>query len=324
MRAWSFRRSGTETETVARDGIASVAADGDSLLWVDLTNPTDDDVAFVVEALKIHDLTAEDLTRGNQRTKLDRFNDHFHVALYDDVLRHDGLHSTEVHIVFREGWLLSVRRAPGGIDPELIDEALRRFERRRGEDGADDEGFVLWAILDVVVDRYFDVTDAVDEIIDEIEELVFNERAEGIPQKLFVLRRGLVRFRRQVGPLREVLNELLRREVSCITEPALVRLQDVLDHVLRVLDLIESQRELLTGLLEGQLAVMSNRTNRVMKLTSSWGAILIVATLITGVYGMNFEHMPELTWYYGYPIALGLIGVVTVALYVYFKRRDWL
>jgi magnesium transporter len=324
MRAWSFRRSATDTETVARDEIASVGADGANLLWVDVTNPSDDDIAFLVEALKIHDLTAEDLARGNQRTKLDRFADHFHIALYDSVLDHDGLHATEVHIVFREGWLLSLRRSAGDVDPGLIDEARRRFERRRGDDGADDEGMVLWAILDVVVDRYFAVTDAVDEIIDDIEELVFAERADGIPQKLFVVRRGLVRFRRQVGPLREVLSELLRREVACIAEPALVRLQDVLDHVLRVLDLIESQRELLTGLLEGQLAVMSNRMNRVMKLTSSWGAILIVATLITGVYGMNFRHMPELDWYYGYPIALGLIGVVTVSLYFYFRRRDWL
>ena len=324
MRAWSFRRGGTETETVARDDIASVAADDNVLLWVDVANPSDDDIAYLVEALKIHDLTAEDLSRGNQRTKLDRFADHFHIVLYDSVLTHEGLHSTEVHVVFREGWLLSVRRAEGDVDPELTDEALRRFERRRGEEGADDEGFVLWAIIDVIVDRYFDVTDVVDEIIDDIEELVFAERAEGIPRKLFVVRRGLVRFRRQVGPLREVLNELLRKEVACIAEPALVRLQDVLDHVLRVLDLIESQRELLTGLLEGQLAVMSNRTNRVMKLTSSWGAILIVATLITGIYGMNFKHMPELNWYYGYPIALGIIGVVTVALYFYFKRRDWL
>ena len=324
MRAWAFRRSDTETDTVAREQIASVAADSEQLLWVDLTNPSDDDIAFLVGALKIHDLTAEDLARGNQRTKLDRFADHFHIALYDSVLHKDGLHATEVHIVFRDGWVLSVRRADGDVTPDLIDEALGRFERRRTENGSQDEGYVLWAILDVVVDGYFAVTDAVDEIIDDIEEMVFSESSEAIPQKLFVVRRGLVRFRRQVGPLREVLSELLRREVACIAEPALVRLQDVLDHVLRVLDLIESQRELLTGLLEGQLAVMSNRTNRVMKLTSSWGAILIVATLITGVYGMNFEHMPELNWYWGYPLALGMIGVVTVSLYFSFKRRDWL
>ena len=113
-----------------------------------------------------------------------------------------------------------MRRAAGDVDDALIDEARKRFERRRGEDGADDEGYVLWAILDVVVDRYFDVTDAVDEIIQEIEEIVFAETAEGIPHKLFVLRSRPVRFRRQVGPLREVLNELARREVSCISEGA--------------------------------------------------------------------------------------------------------
>jgi magnesium transporter len=117
---------------------------------------------------------------------------------------------------------------------------------------------------------------------------------------------------------------LLRREAECLGEQAIVHLQDVFDHVLRVLDLLESQRELLTGLLEGRLAVMSNQMNLVMKATSSWGAILIVATLIAGIYGMNFRNMPELRWYYGYPGALGSMLVITGGLYVVFKRRGWL
>ena len=118
-----------------------------------------------------------------------------------------------------------------------------------------------------------------------------------------------------------MLAQLLRKEVECIDEPALVHMQDVYDHTLRVLELIESQRELLTGLLEGQLAVQSNQMNRVMKATSSWGAILIVVDLIAGIYGMNFDDMPELRWAFGYPFALGLMVVVTGILYLVFKRR---
>jgi magnesium transporter len=117
---------------------------------------------------------------------------------------------------------------------------------------------------------------------------------------------------------------LLRREAPNIGEQAIVHLQDVFDHVLRVLDLIDSQRELLTGLLEGRLAVQANQMNEVMKATSSWGAILIVATLIAGIYGMNFKHMPELGWGYGYPAALGSMLLITVILYFVFKRRGWL
>ena len=117
-----------------------------------------------------------------------------------------------------------------------------------------------------------------------------------------------MKFRRGVGPLREVLAQLLRKDVECIGDAAITHLQDVYDHTLRVLEVTESQRELLTGLLEGQLAVQSNQMNRVMKLTSSWGAILIASTLIAGIYGMNFRHMPELQWAFGYPFALALMG----------------
>jgi magnesium transporter len=154
--------------------------------------------------------------------------------------------------------------------------------------------------------------------------MVFAEDSRGIPRELFDLRRALIAFRRVAGPLREVVGALLRREADCIGEQAIVHLQDVFDHVLRVLDMIESQRELLTGLVEGRLAVMSNKMNEVMKATSSWGAILVVATLIAGIYGMNFRNIPELSWPLGYPFALGSMLLVTGSLYLVFKRRGWL
>ena len=212
------------------------------------------------------------------------------------------LQNREVDVVFSDGWLLSVRHSNGAAMAPAGKEALARFERQRGEHGSNDEGFLLWAILDVIVDRYFDVTTAIDERLDDIEDVVFDRTADVIPREIFTLRRSIVAFRRAVGPLREVLAQLLRKEVECIGDEAIAHLQDVYDHTLRVLDLIESQRELLTGLLEGQLAVQSNQMNRVMKATSSWGAILIASTLIAGIYGMNFRHMPELEWAFGYPV----------------------
>jgi magnesium transporter len=134
----------------------------------------------------------------------------------------------------------------------------------------------------------------------------------------------MVLFRRVDAPLREVLAALLRREAVCIGEAAIIHLQDVYDHVLRVTEWIETQRDLLTGLLEADLAVVSNRTNKVMKRMTSWGAILLGSTLIAGIYGMNFTHMPELDWVAGYPLALGTMLALTIFLYTWFKRRDWL
>jgi magnesium transporter len=131
-------------------------------------------------------------------------------------------------------------------------------------------------------------------------------------------------FRRNASPLREVIGELLRRETDCVHEDSLVPMRDVYDHVLRVSDVIESQRELLTSLLEAHLAVVSNRMNQVMRTTSSWGAIILGSTLIAGIYGMNFKEMPELKWFFGYPMALGLMALLTIVLFLFFRRRGWI
>ena len=124
--------------------------------------------------------------------------------------------------------------------------------------------------------------------------------------------------------MREVVNAIIRKEIDFIDEPAIVYFHDIYDRVLRVGDLIESQRDLLTGLLEANLAVTSNQLNQVMKKMTSWGAILIVATLIAGIYGMNFRHMPELKWEFGYPLALGFMALATFVLWRWFKRKGWL
>jgi magnesium transporter len=169
------------------------------------------------------------------------------------------------------------------------------------------------------------VADRFDDRLDEVEEIVFStDRSDDIPREVFDLRRAMVNFRRAVAPLREVLAALLRREARCIGEEPIVHVQDVYDHVLRVTDWIETQRDLLTGLLEADLAVVSNRLNQVMKRMTSWGAILLGSTLIAGIYGMNFTHMPELDWVAGYPLALGSMLALTIFLYTWFKRRDWL
>jgi magnesium transporter len=324
IRAWCFREGVEAPKTLPIEAIAERAREPSCLVWVDCDDPEPRDVDLVASWLNIHHLTAEDLAKAQQRTKLERYGDHHHVALHDLALVDDALVAREVDVVFGDGWLLSVRHGAGSHPPLPIDDAFARFDRQRDETGSNDEGFVLWAILDVIVDRYFLVNDAIDERLDRIEDIVFEDVGAAIPREMFALRRALVAYRRSVGPLREVLAALLRREVPGIGPAALTHLQDVYDHVLRILDMVEVQRELLTGLLEGQLAVQSNRMNRVMKATSSWGAILIVATLIAGIYGMNFRHMPELDWRLGYPLALGLMVVTTAILYRLFKRRDWL
>jgi magnesium transporter len=315
-------------DEVPTDQIADAIEPKQTLLWVDCEKPTAAELESLTKQLQVSHIAAEDLHHGGQRTKLEHYRGHFHVAVHDCSLVEDRLVTREVDIVFGDGWVLSVRQPSDDPDdpaPFAIEPVIRRFEVERTTEQAKDEGFLIWALLDVVVDRYFDVADRFDDRLDAVEEVVFSaDKGDDIPKEMFDLRRGMVHFRRAVAPLREVLAALLRREAEFLGDAALVHLQDVYDHVLRVTDWIETQRDLITGLLEADLAVISNRLNQVMKRMTSWGAILLGSTLIAGIYGMNFTHMPELDWVLGYPLALASMLTLTIVLYTWFKRRDWL
>ena len=328
IRAWLYHPRVDGHEDAPTDHLADLIDPKHALLWVDCVDPTESELDSLTKQLEISHLAAEDLHHGDQRTKLEHYHDHFHVAVHDCVLVEDILTTREIDIVFGDGWLLSVRQPsddPARPAAFALDPVIRRFEMERSEEEAWDEGFLLWSFLDVIVDRYFDVADRFDDRLDDVEEIVFSTtRGDDIPKEVFDLRRGMVHFRRAVAPLREVLAQLLRREAECLGDEAIVHMQDVYDHVLRVTDWIETQRDLLTGLLEADLAVVSNRMNQVMKRMTSWGAILLGSTLIAGIYGMNFKNMPELGWAFGYPAAIGSMLVLTVTLYIWFKRRDWL
>ena len=228
----------------------------------------------------------------------------------------------EVDVVFGQDWLLAVRQPVEDETPMDFHEVQRRFERVRLECRDDDLGCALWAVLDVIVDGYFSITELVDERLDDIEEIVFgDERHDAIPQEVFTLRRGLVRFRRAAAPLREVIGMLLRREVDWIGAESIVLLQDVYDHSLRVADLIESQRDLLTGLLEAHLAVMSNRMNDVMKKTRRLGRDP------AGLHAHRRHLRHELPAHaraplaLRLPVALGFMAIATVVLWCRFKKQ---
>ena len=163
--------------------------------------------------------------------------------------------------------------------------------------------------------------------LEELEDRIFSEEYQDerdIQREMFDVRRRLLKFRRAVVPLREVVSALLRKEIDWIEDHDVVLLQDVYDHVLRMVDVLDSARELMGNAVDAHLAIISNRMNSVMKKMTSWGAILLGSTLIAGIYGMNFRDMPELRWRFGYGYAVGLMLTITIVGYWYFKRKDWL
>jgi magnesium transporter len=182
-------------------------------------------------------------------------------------------------------------------------------------------------VLDELVAGYFDAVDVAEDRLEVVEDGIFGEQLRDeaeVQQRLFDIRRELLLFRRAVVPLRDVVSALLRDGPVGLDDHARVYLQDVYDHVLRAVDLVDSQRELMGNAVDAHLAIISNRMNQVMKKMTSWGAILLGSTLVAGIYGMNFDHMPELRWAAGYPMALGLMVLITVVGFLYFRRKDWL
>jgi magnesium transporter len=307
-----------EVKDLDSSEISDFVDEPDRMLWVDVCEPTDDDLTCLQEEFSLHPLAIEDIRHREQRPKLEQYSTHVFIVAYTSTLQ-------EVDFFLGPNWLISVRET-GELDTAWsVDTARTRFERTRPEPPT--AAFLLYVLLDEVVDGYFTATEHSEDELEELEERIFGEQLpeeRTIQQELFEVRRRLVVFRRAVAPLRDVVAAMLRGEIKWVDENTLTHLQDVYDHVLRAVDQLDGQRELLGNAVDAHLAIISNRMNGVMKKTSSWGAILVVSTLVAGVYGMNFDNMPELHWRYGYLWALGLMGVLTAILIQFFRRRDWL
>jgi magnesium transporter len=326
-----------EPETLTLDDAAGlVGTNHPELVWINVEAPTDDEITRLADALGLDPFLVEDLKEGSedagqQRPKLLAYGSMFHVATRDcSMVAHD-LAEREIDLVFGAGWLASVlhpaeHRSADTSDPFPMNEVRRRISTDCKNGSSVDEGLVLWAFLDVITDRYFAITSEVDDRIDAAEEEYLRDddgKARPDPETLYRIGRLLTEFRRQVVPLREATGALLRHEDPEIDEAALLRLRDVYDHLQGINELVETQRDILAGLRDVQLAIVSNRMNKSMQKLAAWGAILIVATLVTGVLGMNFRDAPNLHWREGFLVVVGIMAVVAIPMYLYFKRKDW-
>jgi magnesium transporter len=290
-------------------------------IWIDVVEPTEEELALLQRTLGLHELSIEDSTRWGQRPKVEFYSDYVFVVLHG--LRMGGsdeLVDSELHLFAGQRfYLVTIRREP-------LFEFPRAAERAARDAGLVHEGigFHLYLLLDEVVDDYLNVIDRLEDLSDDVEERVFrDESAGGLQEELYRLKRRVVRFRRAVAPMREVL-DLLTEQGDIVTPKLMPYYRDVEDHVIRSIELTDNIRELLSSALETRLVQASNRLNVVMKQLSAWAAIILIPTLIAGIYGMNFRHMPELDWRIGYPFALAVMAVSAFSLYRVFKRRDWL
>ena len=208
-------------------------------------------------------------------------------------------------------------------DP-LLEPVLKRLEKSHGRARSAGPDFLMYAILDTIIDQNFEILDQLDETLVSLEAEIFSNSNPTLPAKIHELKMEVIRMRRYLAPIRDMTAGLLRSESALIHEHTVIYLRDVHDHVLRIIESIEIHRDILSSLLEIYLSSISGRLNEVMKVLTIFASVFIPLTFIAGIYGMNFEHMPELKWAWGYPAIWGVFISTTAGLLYYFRRKGWI
>src|SRR5262245_54609770 len=311
---------GRRVADVAVADIDRVLAASDGFVWIGLHEPDEPLLKQVQKEFCLHDLAVEDALRAHQRPKLEEYDGSLFLVLRTVQLVDGKVEFGETHIFVGARYVVSVRHgaslsyAPVRARCESTPALLKKGP-----------GFVLYSLMDFVVDNYFPIVDALEDSLEELEEEIFRETFErGTTQRIYDFKRDLVGLKRAVAPLMEVCNRLVRFDCGIVPEDTRVYFRDVYDHVLRINETVDNMRELLTTALEANLSLVSVAQNEVTKKLAAWAGILGVQTAIAGIYGMNFEGMPELHWRYGYLAVWVVIVSSCGVLYRRFKRAGWL
>jgi magnesium transporter len=295
---------------------------GKSVSWINVDGLHD--VGLIEKIGKhfgIHPLVLEDIVNTDQRPKAEDHEDHVFIVLKMLYLGDaPDVRSEQVGIVLGKNYLISFQERPGDVF-ESVRERIRKTRGRIRKSGTD---YLAYALVDSVVDNYFNVLESLGERIEELEEELLSNPMSSTLKKIHSMKRELIYLRKSIWPLREAISSLTRRESRLISEDSVIFLRDVYDHTIQVIDTVEGLRDTVSGMLDTYLSSISNRMNEVMKVLTIIATIFIPLTFIAGIYGMNFEYMPELKWMYGYFAVWAVMITVAIVMSAYFRRKGWL
>jgi magnesium transporter len=303
------------------EGVSEALERQHGFVWIALKDPTDGELDLLQRELSLPPLAVEDARKGHQRPKVEEYGDMLFAAMHLLEAGPDGLEVGEVHVFVGPRFIVSVRhRSAQGFlgvrgraerEPHLL---------RQGP------GFVFYALMDAVVDRYFPLIDAIEAELEALEETMFQPRQDrqAVVQRLFALKQRLAVLRHAVTPLLEVTSKLHGGRVPVVCKAMQDYFRDVYDHLVRIQASIDAARETIIAATQVNLTLVTIDESLVTKRLAAWAAIFAASTALAGIWGMNFETMPELKWAFGYPMALGAIALVSGALYWRFKRLQWL
>ena len=317
-----YRNGKLTTETITVASLKALHKDRKAVYWLDLVKPVQSDIDEVAASLELDSTHADDAFKGRQRPKLEMSRDYLYINAYTVTfpLETRDVVSEELAIFVTHNGLVTVRDDENAdLTPIMSHWDATASPSRHGVD------FLIWGLLDVIVDGYFATLDVLDDEIEKLEDRIFDAVRQDLEvQRLtYDLRKALVTVRRLTLPVREIVGPLMRQDIVPISAEMTLHFHDVYDHVVRVADWTESLRDLITTLLETNLTIQGNYMNSIMKKVTSWAAIIAVPTAITGFYGQNIPY-PGSEEMWGFWFSTGSIIVLSVGLYFVFKARDWL
>lgn len=294
-----------------------------SVSWFRVTGLHDVDLIIQLgREFNIHRLILEDIVNTHQRPKVEEFDQILYIVFR--VIYFDAetitFKNEQLSIVLSSNFILTFEET----ESDLLQPIVHRIKNSQGKFRSQGADFVGYSIMDLVVDHYFLIEDSLNEIVETLEDDLLISPQPEMLHKIQKLKRGIIFLRRAVSPLREVFATLLRSESNLVSDPTRIYIRDVYDHTIRVIEGLDSYRDLITGLLEIYLSSISNKMNEIMKILTVFATIFIPLTFFAGVYGMNFEFMPELKWRWSYPLFWFVSIGIGTGLIAYFRKKKWL
>jgi magnesium transporter len=292
----------------------------EAVVWIHLFSENPEEMReLLADEFKFHRVAIEDAISKDERPELKEFSDHIFLVA-PAMVGYDGEEEIydEVGFFVTGNTIVSITHVKVGC---IFDLRMRWSARQNV--AYPEVGYLLFSLLDAILDSYFPVLDAIEDRVDEISDEIYEGKTDRM-RELLKIKRRMLQIRRRLGPFRDVMNSLLRREMDFVTPPMAPYFHDLFDNTLRLTELVDTNREALTGLLDIHLSTVSNNLNQVMKKMTVISTVLMSCALVAGIYGMNFKTMPELDWKFGYPFSIALMGISGGLIVWAFKRFDWL
>jgi len=300
-----------------------ISQDASTVTWINVNGINNaKNLEELGACFHLHPLVLEDILNTEQRPKLDDYGDYLFVVLKMLHLQdgQEDIAAEQISLIVGNDYVISLHETNHDVF-KIIRERLQAAKGRIRRSGTD---YLAYALLDLIVDQYFVILEDLGEVIEDLESEVVTTPTPETLSQIHRLKRVMIMLRKSVWPLRELISRLERSESPLIKEPTVLYFKDVYDHVIQIIDNIETFRDILSGMLDIYLSSVSNRLNEVMKVLTIIATIFIPLTFIAGVYGMNFKNMPELAWPDGYYMALGMMGAVALIMVIFFWKKGWI